>query len=1830
VLEVDGRFDVAHAYIPNYDEQCAKLASASGDRHPQELAHAYIRHTVAFAQARFEVQLEGLTSAVVQSPVRDTLREALAQHREAVAQDPRVYRQLAFEPYTGRSRCSVEWSTAIAHQAALDAAVHREMFASNSGPLPYDLQLQCQVSPAAEHPRESVPGQPPDLGEREFLVEISLINRTTREVAQRYRLANPYAMDANLRVRVLAGEHQRMRSRASPESGHVQQESDGYGIHCALVRAPDGALLTDFLPTYEQPQVGEPQPAEVGMREALRLDRLMRDPLPILDDLLQAMRTYSRERQDEIAGLKECGSSTAELASELADFAKQVRCATRGVQLLREKPQVLRAFKLANEAMLQAFEVQKKRFDSWHLFQIVILLAQIPHLARRAGLVRTKKAAQDEEENEEEIVDVLLSATGSGKTEAYQAVVVFLMFLERITGRKYGVTAWLRFPQRSLSAEQAQRLAYITAAAERLRVRERLGGFPYAIGVYVGRSTPGHISSLKDYAADDYLPKLIERAKKDKRVLERLRFVDPCPHCGGAVKIDLVAEHFRIQHVCCNEACWSNQPVPPEEAHLRLCGELGIYVSDEEIYRLQPSILLGTVDKAVVLGHSGRFRIFFRATHFCKHHGFLTHRTCRHLSVDKIGDDWSNPVKCFENPNISTRPLKLARQPDPGIPIMVIDEMHQEAEELGSLDAHYISTLDEVQRSYPRGRAPKFIVSTATTNGVDHHIHHLCLRRARCFRARGTRNSFFSRIRLDPQTGEPLVRRTYLGALPIGLSRVGVAEWAYKANKLYHELLTECEAALIDEPERMCQALGIEVTQAAAALEHLRTMLSLSVLFVRRMRDAGCLESCFNGDDRQLPASERAARRFLRFDRHTPVAAMRRTMAQIQANDETYRGCSLIATSVIASGVHVAQINMMCLVGRPLTNAEYIQTSSRCGREEPGIVLVALDWRQLFERSAYNDFLDFHHDLERQVESVSINRYAPRVLRRMVVGVLRALILNGALRQLRRRRTHRADGLREALRQPKVADLLAQQILRAYGFDRAEALGVFNSRQLREAKEYVLAEARRQIISLQQPPLPPEKDPAVETADPVPEDKPLSSVRGIEPQVRIKPATTADKKVLEALRAAATSEGVSRLHGATGVEFEVPYGRLLYEDHLPGGVVLLPGHLYAKVMGAESDPKLAHLVGPDLMDGVISEAERGFEEDGGQIDVRLPEARATEKLAVCIPRTLFVSPWPVRLVCTSRKCLLLEEPQYTSHAAQVSALADRIRGEDPHTYIGCRACGAPLRQLPYVSVHVCGHIAPIELPLAARGRQVSVFDPGDLRGVRFKDFHSGKDLGGVLPTACPKCRPPKDEEGSDPRQDPYAGYPDHQRPQRRARQRDPRCDGAAMVMSDVRGGRAQTFFPRLEKFVGLTAATATSLKRFRAASSAEEMGRAVVCGVLDLQSPRELRANLKDGAGQRLPPTKTASLQKEFEQLDENYQRMRALPGLAKALTYIEERLAALQAQIQNGQGRFVAGEPYLSDVALLAQIGSHQRAIEAAFLKEEFRERSWTTEMAKASLSEQLLLQDQRETLLSGYDVREVRYLENLTMVTAAVGFTRQAAEPTSSRSGVPLRFNAFHDAFAKSEQEMSTYVQPACPEGIWLRLNPVDLVRWGVDNLGWTPPVEVLNDSRQAHIYVLQMAPLLAGSPAQILQRAQQGPDSQQSRDAVHLLGLMHTSVHALMRAASQSSGYNALSFTDHLLPADLSAIIHISPRKAFVTGGLQSLFDHDLGTWFDAAAERSRTCTPVCSHRGGSCNACLQTPLGCESHNAGISRAYLHGGLVPSYLPGEPLRVRRGFWS
>lgn len=102
---------------------------------------------------------------------------------------------------------------------------------------------------------------------------------------------------------------------------------------------------------------------------------------------------------------------------------------------------------------------------------------------------------------------------------------------------------------------------------------------------------------------------------------------------------------------------------------------------------------------------------------------------------------------------------------------------------------------------------------------------------------------------------------------------------------------------------------------------------------------------------------------------------------------------AVLSTNMISVGVDVGRLNAMIVNGQPKSTAEYIQASSRVGRESgsAGLVLVMYNWTRPRDRSHYERFKTFHLAFYRHVESGSVTPFASRARDRALHAALIAM-----------------------------------------------------------------------------------------------------------------------------------------------------------------------------------------------------------------------------------------------------------------------------------------------------------------------------------------------------------------------------------------------------------------------------------------------------------------------------------------------------------------------------------------------------------------------------------------------------------------------------------------------------------------------------------------------------------------------------------------------------------------------------------------------------------------------------------------------------------------------
>jgi hypothetical protein len=97
-----------------------------------------------------------------------------------------------------------------------------------------------------------------------------------------------------------------------------------------------------------------------------------------------------------------------------------------------------------------------------------------------------------------------------------------------------------------------------------------------------------------------------------------------------------------------------------------------------------------------------------------------------------------------------------------------------------------------------------------------------------------------------------------------------------------------------------------------------------------------------------------------------------------------------LATNMISVGLDILRLGLMVVQGQPKTAAEYIQATSRIGRDHnrPGLVVVVLNLHKPRDRTHFEQFGQFHRSFYRAVEATSVTPWAARALDRALAAIV--------------------------------------------------------------------------------------------------------------------------------------------------------------------------------------------------------------------------------------------------------------------------------------------------------------------------------------------------------------------------------------------------------------------------------------------------------------------------------------------------------------------------------------------------------------------------------------------------------------------------------------------------------------------------------------------------------------------------------------------------------------------------------------------------------------------------------------------------------------------------
>jgi hypothetical protein len=670
-----------------------------------------------------------------------------------------------------------------------------------------------------------------------------------------------------------------------------------------------------------------------------------------------------------------------------------------GIDILTRSNIARKAFRFMNLAIAMSArrrnagatgDPEAQRAPEWRPFQLAFILLNIAGLSER-------------QHQDREIADLLFFPTGGGKTEAYLGLAAYVIAHRRLSGPGLlgaGIAVIMRYTLRLLTLDQLSRAAGVICALELMRNdsrfkddkgRRQLGDWPIEIGLWVGSdASPNRLGRRGDADQTTAIGRVRRyKAGQDKRAPAPIK---TCPWCGTAFKPssfgckpnDNAPTNLEIR--CVNTDCdfMRNRPLP-------------ILTVDEPIYRRLPAFLIATVDKFASLPWVGETGAFFgHVDRFVDGEGFYGAAEPGHHG-QRLDNDWS-----LDPPDL-----------------IIQDELHLIAGPLGTVAGLYETAIDRLaSRQVGEQRIrPKIVASTATVRRASEQIRALFDRsKTAIFPPPGIdrTDSFFART--VPASQNPA--RLY----------VGIAAQGRGPKLVFLRALTTLLSAAQAE-------FNAHATSSAAGKNPADPYMT-ALCYFNALRELGGARRIVEDEVRDRAARYGAERH--RLDpKDSPFAD--RTIKEpmeitsrvstddvAQAKQRLDAVCGrdaepvdvALATNMISVGLDILRLGLMVVQGQPKTAAEYIQATSRIGRDHnrPGVVVVVLNLHKPRDRAHYEQFGAFHRSFYRAVEATSVTPWAARALDRalaaVVVAVARhldaSLTPDAAVKELKNRPATRA------------------------------------------------------------------------------------------------------------------------------------------------------------------------------------------------------------------------------------------------------------------------------------------------------------------------------------------------------------------------------------------------------------------------------------------------------------------------------------------------------------------------------------------------------------------------------------------------------------------------------------------------------------------------------------------------------------------------------------------------------------------------------------------------------------------------------------------------------
>ena len=306
--------------------------------------------------------------------------------------------------------------------------------------------------------------------------------------------------------------------------------------------------------------------------------------------------------------------------------------------------------------------------------------------------------------------------------------------------------------------------------------------------------------------------------------------------------------------------------------------------------------------------------------------------------------------------------------------LVIQDELHLISGPLGTIVGIYEAAIRALLCW--RGTAPKVVASTATIRSAEDQVKGLMASRVSVFPPTGldADDSYFAKL------DESAPGRVYVGLMPQAFAP------AWSIGQAAGRLLVAADAVPLAETERdaywtlvlyhnSLRELGRTITIVRDDVRMNLDRGSDTEATGRRLSPDGVVELTSNVSSHELVEV---------------LERLNTTATQEGAID------AIAATNILSVGIDVPRLGLMMVNGLPKTTSEYIQATSRVGRDKvPGIVLTLFRSGKARDRSTFESFRNYHGSFYRFVEPTSVTPWAVQARRRALRAAFVILVRHG-------------------------------------------------------------------------------------------------------------------------------------------------------------------------------------------------------------------------------------------------------------------------------------------------------------------------------------------------------------------------------------------------------------------------------------------------------------------------------------------------------------------------------------------------------------------------------------------------------------------------------------------------------------------------------------------------------------------------------------------------------------------------------------------------------------------------------------------------------------------